>query len=205
MPEGETMPKNTPVHSSLIDVADCCLVLIDVQKVFLGKLPKNAAKKLVRRLAWLLKVAVRLGVPVVATAEDIGVNGSLVSKLAKALPPDTTIHNKLSFDLSADPAILGAVRDTGRGTAVLVGLETDVCVAHSAMGLLGQGYRVVVLRDAAASPGAAHAYGLARIQGAGALISDVKSLYYEWLRTVPACREFEEKFGGELGDPGLTL
>ena len=199
------MPKNAPVNSSLIDVADCCLVLIDVQRVFLDKLPKKAAKKLVRRLAWLVKVAVRLEVPVVATAEDIGVNGSLVSKLARALPPDTAVHDKLSFDLAAEPAILEAVRETGRGTAVLVGLETDVCVAHSAMGLLGRGYRVVALRDATASPEAAHAWGLARIQGAGALLSDVKSLYYEWLRTVPACQAFKEKFGHELGDPGLTL
>jgi nicotinamidase-related amidase len=199
------MAKENPIQSALIDVADCCLALIDVQKVFLGKLPKKAAKKLVRRLAWLLKVAVRLGVPVVATAEDIALNGSLIPKLAKLLPPDTAVHNKLSFDLAADPAILGAVRATGRGTAVLAGLETDVCVAHSALGLLGQGYQVVVLRDAAASPGKAHAYGLARIQGAGALLSDVKSLYYEWLRSVPACRAFEEKFKSELGDPGLTL
>jgi nicotinamidase-related amidase len=199
------MPENAPVNSSLIDVADCCLVLIDVQQVFLGKLPKKNAKKLVRRLAWLLKVAVRLEVPVVVTAEDIALNGSLIPKLAKLLPPDTTIHNKLSFDLAADPAILEAVRETGRRTAVLVGLETDVCVAHSAIGLLGQGFKVVVVGDAAASPGKAHACGLARIQGAGALLSDVKSLYYEWLRSVPACREFEEKFKGELGDPGLTL
>ena len=199
------MPNKAPVNSNLIDVADCCLVLIDVQKVFLDKLSKKAAKKLVRRLAWLLKVAVRLEVPVVAMAEDIGVNGSLVPKLAKALPPDTAILDKLTFDLAADPAILEAVRETGRGTAVLAGLETDVCVAHSALGLLGQGYQVVVLRDAAASPGKSHSYGLARIKGAGALLLNLKSLYYEWLRTVPACREFEEKFGHELGDPGLLL
>jgi nicotinamidase-related amidase len=38
--------------------------------------------------------------------------------------------------LAAEPAIMAAVEATGRRTADLVGAETDVCVAQSAVGLL---------------------------------------------------------------------
>jgi nicotinamidase-related amidase len=199
------MPKSKAIATSLVDMKDCCLILIDVQQGFLDKLPKKENKRLAKRLLWLLKVAVRLGIPLVVTAEDIKRNGSVIPKLSRALPVETEVHNKMVFDLTADPKIMSAVQATGRKTAVLTGMETDVCVAHSALGLLEQGYRVVVVEDVCASPGKAHANGLARIRDAGALLSNVKSLYYEWLRTVEASRRFHRKFRRELGDPGITL
>jgi nicotinamidase-related amidase len=199
------MPRRDSLANSLIEVGDCCLVLIDVQQGFLDKLSKKRGKRLVKHLLWLVQVAAKLEVPVVVTAEDIEVNGSVIPKLLKFVPPGIRVHNKMVFDLAADSAILRAVKDTGRGTAVLAGLETDVCVAHSAIGLLKAGYRVVVVEDACGAPGKAHRYGLARIQGAGALLSNLKSLYYEWLRTVEGSRAFYEEYKDELGDPGVTL
>ena len=80
--------------------------------------------------------------------------------------------------------ILDAVVATGRRTAVLVGLEADVCVAQSAIGLLGRGYRVAVVADATASPAGGTATGLDRIRSAGGLVTATKGLFYEWTRTV---------------------
>jgi hypothetical protein len=37
------------------------------------------------------------------------------------------------------------------------------------------------------------------------LLSNLKSLYYEWLRTVEGSRAFYEEFKDELGDPGVRL
>jgi nicotinamidase-related amidase len=82
------------------------------------------------------------------------------------------------------------VEGTGRRTTVLVGLETDVCVAQSALGLLERGYRVVAVADATGSPGTAHAAGLARMRDAGVIIVETKNLYYEWLRTVERVGQF---------------
>ena len=111
-------------------------------------------------------------------------------QVVRAMPAGIQVHNKIVFDLAADPAILAAVVQTGRRTAVLVGLETDVCVAHSALGLLRRGYQVAVVADATGSPGAAHEVGLERVAGAGALVTSVKSLFYEWIRTVERARQF---------------
>ena len=199
------MPGPDSLDAALIEVGDCCLVVIDVQQGFLDKLARKRRKRLVKGLLWLVKVATRLEVPVVVTAENIEKIGSVIPELLKTLPPGTEVHNKMVFGLAADPQILAAVKATGRRTAVLVGLETDVCVTHSAIGLLQDGYRVVVVTDATASPGKAHRYGLARMRGAGVLLSDLKSLYYEWLRTVERSRAFHKAYKDELGDPGITL
>ena len=52
---------------------------------------------------------------------------------------------KPTFGLAGTPEILAAVRETGRTTAVVVGCETDVCVAQSAIGLREQGFGVTVI------------------------------------------------------------
>ena len=109
------------------------------------------------------------------------------------------------FGLAADPGILSSVQNTKRKTIILLGLETDVCVAQSAIGLLQHDYQVVVVDDATASPGKAHQNNLSRIQSAGALISNVKSLFYEWMRTVIKCRNFYGSHEDYIGDPGIEL
>jgi len=198
------MSTHNPLQSSLIDVQDSCLILIDVQNPFLDKLPNEEVAPLVQRILWLVRVANQLGVPLVVTAEDIDRNGSINPELNEMLPPGTKIFNKMVFGLAADPDIRGAVKATGRNTPILLGLETDVCVAQSAIGLLEQGYQVVVVEDAVASPAKAQQYGLSRIRGAGALVSNVKSLFYEWMRTVENTEEFFREFA-DTGGPGIDL
>ena len=90
----------------------------------------------------------------------------------------------MSFGLTAQKSILNAIKKTKRKTAVLAGLETDVCIAQSALGLLELGYKVVIAEEATASPGKGQKAGLERINKAGGIILPLKSLYYEWVRTV---------------------
>ena len=92
------------------------------------------------------------------------------------------------FGLGEQPDILAEVAKTGRKTIVLVGLETDVCVTHSALSLMSRGYRVAIVTDATASPGDAHLAGLARMRDAGAILTNTKGLFYEWMRTVERSR-----------------
>ncbi|HXQ37078.1 MAG TPA: isochorismatase family protein, partial [Anaerolineales bacterium] len=113
------------------------------------------------------------------------------NEVIEILPPETNIYNKMTFGLAAQSDILEAVQATGRKTIVLIGYETDVCVAHSALGLMVLGYMVVVVADATGSPGEAYQYGLERIRQAGGIILSAKSLYYEWVRTVAKAMEFE--------------
>ena len=172
------------MHQSLTDVDDSVLIVIDVQQFFLEKMPKEQVQPILNRISWIVRVAVKLNVPIVATAEDIPEFGPNVPQVADFFPDGTKEHNKMSHGLAGDPVILSAVEQTSRKSAVIVGLETDVCVMQSALGLLQKGYRVVVLSDATASPGPGHDAGIVRMQNAGVIISTVKSVFYEWLRTV---------------------
>ena len=174
----------------LLDVDDCVLGVIDTQDGFLRKLPAAEAAGLVDRIRWLCRLAVWLEAPVVVTEEEPEKNGGTASAITDALAPGTARHTKPAFALSACPAILADVTRHGRETVVLCGLETDVCVAQSALGLLDAGKRLVVVEDAVASPGTAHEQGLARMSRAGVELIGVKGLAYEWLGTVEQAHAF---------------
>ncbi|MFL7868546.1 MAG: isochorismatase family protein [Anaerolineales bacterium] len=178
-------------NSSLLDVNDSLLIAIDIQPSFAEKEAKDGNRALLQRMCWVIKVANWLHVPLVVTAEDIPHNGSVSDEIAELLPPGIKIYNKMVFGLVAQADILEAVQQTERKTAVLIGYETDVCITHSALGLMDLGYRVVVVADATGSPGKAHQIGLERIRAAGGIIVSAKSLYYEWVRTVEKALEFE--------------
>lgn len=189
--------------SGLVDASESLLLVVDVQAAFVKKLDPADGAALVARIGWLIRVATRLAIPVVASAEDVVRNGSLVDELLRVLPQPENVHDKLVFDLTADPGILAAVGATDRSTAVLVGLETDVCIAQSAIGLLANGYRAVVVADGTGSPG--HNAGLARIERAGAEVVSMRELYYEWLRTVSAAAGMRKELAPDDVPPGLVL
>jgi nicotinamidase-related amidase len=182
---------------SLIDVNDSLLIAIDIQPHFVKKENNSEPNPLLQRMCWIIKVAHWLKVPLVVTA------GSICEEIAQLLPPNAKIFDKMIFGLAAQADILEAVESTKRKTAVLIGYETDVCIAHSALGLRELGYRVAVIADATGSPGEAHQLGLNRIREAGGIIVSAKILYYEWIRTVAKSIEFEHS-GIETPD-GLTL
>jgi nicotinamidase-related amidase len=188
----------------LMDRTKSCLVVIDVQQYFLDKLPEGWSKPLVGRIAWLMRVANALDIPIIATAEDIASDGPLLSDFVKELLPDSQVHDKLVFGLAGQAAILDSIRQTGRSECVLVGLETDICIAHSAIGLMAEGYRVAVIEDATASPPPHHEAGLRRIAAAGAIITNTKGIYYEWVRDLATLANLRQKIGTEL-PKGLTL
>jgi len=172
----------------LFDRSRSCLIVIDVQQYFLDKLPLDQRRPLVARMAWLMRVASALQIPIMATAEDIADNGGLVEGIVTALPEGQKVFDKLVFGLCGQADILAAVTETGRDEFVLIGLETDVCICHSALGLQGKGYRVAAISDATGSLPPHHEAGLTRMARAGITITNVKGIYYEWLRDLASLR-----------------
>ena len=184
----------------LLELGDSVLVVVDAQPGFL-----SGGDDVVARIAWLVRVAAALDVPIVVTEEEPDRNGPTDPAIAERLPPGTKAFAKPIFGLADVPEILGAVEATGRRTAVLVGAETDVCVAHSAVGLLDRGYAVAVVADATYSPGSMHQHGLRRISDAGGVVIHAKGVYYEWLRTVAAATAFRRDHPELADPPGFSL
>lgn len=184
--------------------SDSILIAIDIQDAFLDKLPRVDSRLLLNRACWLAGVAQWLKIPIVVTAEGLATQ-PVATRFLQSLPANTTVFDKPIFGLADEPTISAAVAQTGRKTAVLIGLETDVCVAQSAIGLMEQGYRVAVVADATGSPAQGHEVGLNRMRQAGATIVSTKSLFYEWMRTVEQVQAFFRDCPQMRGVEGIEL
>jgi len=191
-------------HYSLLDADDSILIVIDVQDAFLGKLPTDVSQRLLNNVCWLISLAQWLQIPLIVTAEEFD-QQPLASQLVDSLPPDMAVFNKVIFGLAQQPDILAAVEKTKRRTAVLIGLETDVCITHSAIGLLEKSYRVAVVTDATGTPVPGQEVGLNRMQNAGVLLVNMKSIFYEWLRSVENVNRFHRELPHMRGLAGTTL
>jgi nicotinamidase-related amidase len=190
----------------LVDHGDSVLVIVDVQEGFygddLGPDESPRAREALARMTWLAKVARRLAVPAVLTEEDPRRNGATFAQIADVFP-DAGAVVKPTFGLTGTPELVDRIERTGRKTAVLIGFETDVCVAQSAIGLKERGMRVVVLEDAVFSPGEMHDRGLARMASEGIELNHCKGLAYEWTRTVEDARAVLH--APDVGEPPFRL
>lgn len=197
---------HTRIMSLLLDADDSVLAIVDVQEHFLDKLPEAESSLLVERIRWLAGVARWARVPCIVTLEDAAANGAMHPSIASVLDAHAPHFDKRHFALSEQTDILRAVRSTGRQTVVLVGLETDVCISQSALGLVANGFRVAVVADAVGSPGPDHAYGLQRMRAAGVIVAGVKGLFYEWMRTPARSKQFHAECDDALPIPsGVRL
>jgi nicotinamidase-related amidase len=187
--------------AGLVQREESVLVVVDAQPGFLAKetftdADTAAARSALARMVWLVALAARLEIPVVVTEEEPERHGATAGEVAAVLPGNAPVFRKPTFGLANTPEILAAVTGTQMHTAVLIGSETDVCVAQSAIGLHERGFACVVVEDATFSPGEMHARGLERIASAGVSRNHAKGVTYEWLRSVDDAHAF-------LGSGGL--
>jgi nicotinamidase-related amidase len=181
------------------------LVIVDTQPGFVDydgmpEATRAASARTVERIAWLAGFAELVEIPVVAVEEDPARNGSTDPRVAERLPAGTAVEIKDAFSLSACEAAVAAIRATGRQTLVVVGYETDVCVAQSAIELHDLGFRVVVPADLTCSGSAdEHRRGLERVLQAGAEPNSFKGIIFEWLRTIARAEEFYSRAEDALG------
>ena len=189
----------------LVEHTDSVLVIVDTQPGFVDyddmpEATRAASARTVERIAWLAGFAGMLDVPVVVVEEDPPRNGRTDRRVAERLPEGTPVEEKDSFSLSACPAAVDAIRATDRNTLVVVGYETDVCVAQSAIELHDLGFRVVAPADLSCSGSAdEHARGLERMLHSGVEPNSFKGLVFEWLRTIARAEELYGRAEDALG------
>lgn len=173
---------------TLLERDRCLLLVIDAQERFYS--PDRADVDTARlhhtfeRIGWMVAAADVLDVPVIVTEEEADLHGGTDPRIAALLPPGTPVLDKVFFGAPSNPEILAAVQGTGRDTVVVVGLETDVCVSHTALLLDDLDYRVAVAQDCLFSPGEAHEAGLRRLRDSGVEMLSAKGVFYDWVRGV---------------------
>jgi isochorismate hydrolase len=110
--------------------------------------------------------------------------GPLYPELAAALG-DTPVHHRVDgFDAFFDEGFATAIEATGRKKLVMAGIQTDVCLALTALTALNKGYEVYVVVDAsAATTKETHDYALQRLIQAGAVPINWLAVGSELLRS----------------------
>ncbi|MCM2289391.1 MAG: isochorismatase family protein [Sulfuritalea sp.] len=163
----------------LIDARNSALLVVDVQ----GRLVPAIAgwQVLLDQVIWLIRVARRMEIPVLACEQYPQGLGPTHPAVAAELPVGC-IASKLHFS-----AVAGAChaldQQGGPGQYVVCGMETHVCVLQTVMELQAAGKQVFVVEEAVGSRrDSDKALALARMRDAGASIVSREMVAFEWLR-----------------------
>jgi nicotinamidase-related amidase len=121
-----------------------------------------------------------LSVPVLATEQYPKGLGQTAAAIAERLP--RPIPEKTAFSCFGAGEFGKQIATIGRSTALVVGIETHVCVMQTSLDLLDRGFRVAIPIDAVAARGMIdHDAALHRLEKAGALLTTSETVAFEWL------------------------
>lgn len=154
----------------------------------------------------LAKAARVFDVPVVlSTVAAESFSGPILPQLVEVFPKHDVV-DRTTMNAWEDPALVEAVRATGRSKIVLSGLWTEVCVVLPAVSALAQGYEVYVVADASAGvTPIAHEHAMQRMTAAGAVpvtwLQVLLELQRDWARsaTYAPTLEVVKEHGGAYG------
>ncbi|MDP2821406.1 MAG: hydrolase [Sulfuritalea sp.] len=172
---------------------DAALLVIDVQERLLSHI--HDWQNLLDNVTWLVGLAQKIGVPVMATEQYPKGLGHTVPELAGMLPVGG-IAEKLHFSCAAAGCLPG-LPGGERRQVVVCGIESHVCVLQTVLDLRGQGREVFVVADAVASRNPAdRTLALERMREHGAEVVSREMVAFEWLRQAgtPLFREVSAAF-----------
>lgn len=163
----------------LIDAKQSALLVVDVQ----GRLVPAISgwQALLDQVVWLIRVARRMGIPVLACEQYPQGLGPTHPVVAAELPPEC-IAGKLHFSAVAG-GCHGFASAGSHPQLVVCGMESHVCVMQTVLELLQTGRQVFVVEEAVGSRrDSDKALALARMRQAGAVIVSREMVAFEWLR-----------------------
>lgn len=174
----------------LLERDNAMLLLIDVQERLAQAMPPEALAQVLRNAAVLIKAAVRLGLPVVASEQYVKGLGSTVPEL-RALLPDAPLE-KLEFSCGSNKPLARQILKAGRSQVIVAGMETHVCVFQTVRDLLRGDLAVFVPQDAVVSRTEANrAVGLRLCEKSGATLTSTETVLFDLLG-VAGTPEFKE-------------
>ncbi|HUT73685.1 MAG TPA: isochorismatase family protein [Armatimonadota bacterium] len=134
-------------HANILRRDDAFVVVVDMQASVWNLVQRK--KRVLQGVQLLLRAAPLLGLPVIATEQNPGKLGRTLPEVAELLG-DAPVIGKMAFSCWGEPVFTDAAGALGRGTAIVCGIETHICVLQTALDLLRAGYRTHVVADAVA-------------------------------------------------------
>lgn len=170
------------INQSIADSSNSVLMVIDIQEKLTTAMPSGVRDRVIEQVSVLLTAADALSVPVVVTEQYPRGLGHTEQALTEKLPAETPVIEKTNFSSAKVEAVSEALSKTGCKQVFLAGMETHICVLQTTLDLLKQGYEVFVIEDAVSSRAKGNQFNaLQRMRLAGAVITNVESLLFEWL------------------------
>jgi nicotinamidase-related amidase len=172
----------------LIEKERSCLFLIDVQE----KLTPHVldSQQLIERCHWLMRLAQRLNIPILASEQYPSGLGSTVAPLQEFLPKKCL--NKTYFSSYKQPTFADYWQGVEQDQVILAGIETHVCIMQTAIDMQMAGMKVFVVVDAVSSRHEInHRYGLKRMKAHGVELVTSEMVFFEWLKHAGTA-EFKE-------------
>lgn len=173
----------------LIDAARATLLVIDLQSRLLPAISGGDA--VLQQAIWLVRLAKRLGLPILASEQYPQGLGATCEPLRDELPA-ACIQTKLDFSCVAADCI-----DSQREQWILCGIESHVCVLQTALELKASGREVFVVESAVGSRRESDkATALSRMRQYGIDIVSPEMVAFECLRTAnsPHFKEISREF-----------
>lgn len=159
------------------------IVVVDVQEKLAPTMPPAQLEQLLRAARILLGAARELGAPVIATEQYPRGLGPTVPPIGELLGElGVKPVEKMAFSACNEPAFLDALKDAKADAAVVLGMETHICVFQTVRDLLARGLRVDVAVDGVASRRDDHReVGLELCRRAGAVVTTAETVLFDWM------------------------
>ena len=168
------MEKFTPENSAIL--------LVDHQDMTVGWIYSQKQKAVVNNVRMLGRIGNDMKIPLIITStmeENIGTNIKDVQQVAPEAYQNR-IKRGGTLNCFLDDRFKAAVHATGRKNLILAGLTTDICLFHTAVGAIQEGYQIQVVADACGSMSAlADEITFDRLRVLGAEITVANSMITE--------------------------
>jgi nicotinamidase-related amidase len=163
---------------------DCAVLVIDVQERLAAAMPEAQVAEVTRAVTVLVDAAARLGARVLVTEQyPAGLGGTLAPIAAEIERAGVKPIAKVEFSACDNHDFERALARAGARSAIVVGMEAHVCVFQTVRDLAARGVDVHVAMDGVASRRDDHrAAGLALCRSAGATITTMETVVFDWLR-----------------------
>lgn len=163
----------------LMRVATSGLLVVDFQERLMPAI--NDADRIVANGAWLIQIAQRLGVPVLASEQYPQGLGHTVAAIREWLPAEAFME-KRHFSCAADQNCMRRIDALNREQIVVIGAEAHVCVLQTALGLQAIGKEVYLVADAVSSRSPRDVeLALERMRAEGVRVVSREMVVFEWL------------------------
>ena len=172
----------------LIDRDDAVLVVVDIQEKLFPLIQNK--ENILKESLKVIEFFKRLNLPIVVTEQYPKGLGETLPEVKEALGNLYRPITKTAFSCFGEPAFERQIHKLRKTWLVLIGIETHVCVAQTAIEGINSydeknetaDFDIAVLADCVGSrTDFYHQMGLSRLRDEGALITTADAVFYELL------------------------